>query len=153
MKEEFATYLQRVGVVWEQPLYHKAERLLTLADSLCPEQPETIFISDFTKEGGSRELLSLWMFTQRYTLEAKEFSGARDMLDVTYLWKTISYVEVEYKDYSFKEASDGSRLTVSINFTHAAGGGVLNAVLRASKKNCDALWNVYLKHLKPNLLG
>ena len=153
MNKDFATYLEKLGVSSDKPLFAKADRLLELAKIVGPEEAEDIFVSEFTKEDGSREFTSLWMFTPRYVMEARDFPGNNDKIDTTYIKKAISYVEVESKDYNLKEAGDSSRVSISVLFTHSAQGGALTGRLRASKKNCDDLVARYVKYFKPNIVG
>lgn len=149
MKPEHAAYLAQLGLTPDKPLFKKAERLLALAAIVSPEEPKTIFVSEFTKEDGKREFLSFWMFSDRYSLESKDFPGANETLDVAYISRSIAYVEIKQKQYDFKEAADASRLTIA--FTYSVS--TIHSTLRASKNNCDALRNVYLEYLKPNIVG
>src|SRR5215471_7696383 len=99
MKEEHLAYLSQFGVTPDRPLFSKVERLLSLAEVMCPESPEAIFMSEFTRDDGVRELMSFWIFTPSYVLEAKDFAGSGETLDVTNIRKAITWMQIDRKNY------------------------------------------------------
>ena len=118
MKPEFIAYLAQFG--FRSAGYAKAERLLGLAEALCPDPPEAIYLSEFAGDDGSRSFLSFWIFTSGYAMEGKNFAGRDETLELTALKKNVTYVEVSRKDYDLKQAVDSSRFTVHVGF----GNGV-----------------------------
>jgi hypothetical protein len=142
MKTEFASYLGSLSAT--DQVMGRVELILNFYKTVCPEDILDIFISETIKGDGNREYLSLWLFSKKYAMEAKNFL-IQDDFDIMPINKLISYCGVQKTGYDLDSTSEGSRLFVKISVTH-----LLTGELRASKANCNFLKQIMLKYFLPN---
>ena len=145
MKDEFLQYLKRISLT--DVLINRIEKIISSYLLLCPEEIVDIFVSEFIKEDGMREYESLWLFSEKYTMEAKQFI-IQDDFDITPLKKRVYYIGIKKQDYDFKEITDKSRLTIDFTLEEMVQGD-----LKGSKENCEYLLKVFVKHILPNLIS
>jgi hypothetical protein len=143
MKKSFDEYLKSIGLA--DPLKNRVAIILEDYKQICAQPINDIFISEFLKEDGTREYESLWLFSDDFMMEAKNFISADDF-DIAPLSKLISYYKINKKEYRFEKPTDQSKLTIEFSTKHKIRG-----TLKASKTNCFDLWKIYLKYIKPNL--
>jgi hypothetical protein len=79
-------------------------------------------------------------------LESKNIMSAEMKIDITSYFEYVDYYEITSNEYDFSEASENSTLKVE-----GVLGSTVVFVLSASGKNCDKLWNITNKRIKPNL--
>lgn len=144
MKENFIKYLDRIKI--PKALHprigeiYKHHRGLYGALSL-----KDIFISEYVKEDGKRELENLWFFTHKLLLESKMFIN-QDDFDATPLKNRILYWRLKKQNYDFKKATKKSRLTIEFNLESGVSG-----ILKSSGVNCDELKKILNKYIIPNV--
>ena len=124
----------------------RAEKVFELYRQLIADFDATeLFASEDLNQDRKREWRSLVVFTKEYMLEAKNFVSEID-LDVTYLFKSICYVRMRFKDYEPGQAVTAeSRFRVEGYFISD-----IDFELRASEKNCEKLWQICRTVLLPN---
>jgi hypothetical protein len=144
MKEEFANYLKSISM--SDILINRVEGVLNFYQSIYPDEVQDIFISEFIKDDGTREYESLWLFSPRLAMEAKEFV-TRDDYDAAALTDVIHW-EIKKKDYDFEQATEQSRLFVSFSTQARVSGD-----LKGSRENCAFLKNTFLKYIAANLIN
>lgn len=140
---KFIPYLNEIDIV-SSALLNRIEFIYTLFSDMCPDKIEDIFIDDYLKEDGTRDYEDLWFFSNSYSLEAKTFLTQID-LDITPMKQRIVYWSVKIQDFNFKESSEKSRF--SLHFSMLEG---ITGDLKASKRNCDYLQGIMVKHIKAN---
>jgi len=143
MKAEFVSYLNSISAT--DQVMARVEIILNFYKEACPEDIMDIFICETIKSDGNREYQSLWLFSEKYAMEAKNFL-IQDDFDIMPIKNLMTYCDVQKTEYDFNNASEGSRLLVKISVTH-----MLNGELRASKANCNFLKSITLKYFVPNL--
>lgn len=121
------------------------EEAWSVARLICPEGLLSLFVSETAGEDGRRVLEDAWFFSESYACESESFVGA-DNCDLLVIRESITYVDARWRSYDFKEATDASRLFVRFDTSDGS-----ESRLTASGSNCDALREVFLKHVKPNL--
>lgn len=141
-------YLKAIGIT--KPLLERIAEIFEFYRGFCPEKITGIFVSEYMKEDGTREYENLWFFSERYSMEAKQFV-TKDDFDLMPM-KGIGYLRIEKEEYDFGKATEKSRLNLQFNFTPSTLGG-LSGTIKASKENCDYLKNIFEKYVKPNLVG
>ena len=143
MRDEFSQYLQTIGT--STVVRERIEGIHEFYKGICPEEITGIFVTDYIKADGVREFDSLWFFSRKYAMEAKQFLSEDDF-DIATFDKSIERMAIKKQDYDFKQATEKSRLNVNV---YTASD--LNGDLKASKENCDYLREVTLTYLLPNL--
>jgi 3-deoxy-D-manno-octulosonic acid (KDO) 8-phosphate synthase len=118
---------------------------LRAARRICPEEIQSIYISDWMQTEGQRAYEHLYLFTNTYIIESANFATDTNVnIEVTVLKDRVKYVIVKYNDY-FEKANTASRLSVRF-YTN---GGAYE--LKGAKENCDKLIEVYDKYVRPNI--
>ena len=141
---EHIDYLNSIGINTDT-LIKKVETTLRAARRICPEEIQSIYISDWIKPEGQRAYEHLYLFTNTYIIESAHFTTDTDVnIEVTVLKDRVKYVLVKYNDY-FEKANTASRLSV---FFITNGGAF---ALKGAKENCDKLIEVYDKYVRPNI--
>ena len=143
MREEFRKYLKSIGIT--AALREKIEASYEFYKETCPDEITGIFITDYIKEDRTREYENLWFFSEKYSMEAKQFI-TKDDFDITPMQKRVHYWTIQRQDYDFKKATEKSRLYLSFKLDTGIQGG-----LKAAKENCDYLRDIILKYVAPNL--
>jgi len=126
-------------------LLEKVKAVKKLADAICPDKIEDFFVSEYRKSDDERVYQSLFLFSERYLLESKNIISAETKIDITFYFAYVDYFEITSNEFNFTKASEKSTLQVEGNI------GQATFKLNASGKNCDKLWNIINKYLKPNL--
>ena len=111
----------------------------------CPEEIQSIYVSDWIQAEGQRAYEHLYLFTNTYIIESANFSVDTNVnIEMTVLKDRVKYVIVKYNDY-FEKASTASILSVFFG----TDSGVFE--LKGAKENCDKLIEVYDKYVRPNI--
>lgn len=143
MKTVFYDYLKSIGIT-SPKLLDRIKSIYGIYRKLYPQQMKNcdIFVCDYFTEEGIREYESLWFFSREYCMEAKQFVTKLD-LDILTMEVSIKYLNFNLQEYDFKKTTDSSRLNVVFeNLTGNAG------TLKASRENCQYLFNIMKKYLK-----
>ena len=136
-------YLNRMGITTDI-LKDRVKLAYSVASQMCPEEIEEVFVSDYIKDDGTREYLSVWFFAKGYCMEATHKSITENSIDIVRI-KT-KRLQVALKDYDFKKATEKSRLQVTILLEE-----MLEGEIKAAKENCDVLRDITIKYFKPGL--
>ena len=143
MKAEFVAYLDSLEAT--DQVLTRVETILNFYKDLCPEDILDIFISEYIKKDGNREYQSLWLFSKRFMMEAKNFL-IQDDFDIAPINNFVTYSDIQKNEYDFNTTSEGSRLFFKFSITD-----VVNGELKASKRNCNFLKAIILKYFMPNM--
>jgi len=145
MNSEMLKYLEDVGLT-ESPIA-KAKEIYKFYDMLFPGQITDIFVTDYINAGGERTYENLWFFTNVKAMEAKGFLTRTDY-DCTTIKDKVLFWELTSQQYDFANANNDSRMRV---VTHVIGGLVME--MKASRKNCDNLFEILKKYIVPNCVS
>ena len=143
MKKEFIRYLESIGIT--KALLERIETIYKFYQGIYPDEITDIFITEYIKEDGLREYESLWFFSKKNCMEAKQFITKEDF-DVTPIKKRIFYWTIQKQNYDFKKATENSRLHLRFELDTGIAGEI-----KAAKENCDYLRKIILKYIVPNL--
>lgn len=149
MKEQFDRYVKVIGLT--ETLTSRVLAFHEFCRTVCPEEIEHIFVTDYiTKEGG-RVYDSVWFFSRTFAMEAKEFALKEDY-DIAGITPPLEYMQMEKQDYDLGKATDKPRMVLKVNFGRGIGG--ISGLLKASQGNCDFLWQLmrdyFIPRIKPN---
>ena len=141
-------YLQSIGMISDVDI-QVVQQIFSQGKVLCPEELKTIFISNYKETDGKEQFKDLWLFSDNYVVEAKNFSKQETpKLEMAIFSNNIQAVAFETNNLDFSQkAKDNSRLQVvfytfnSFWCDHIASG-----------RNCDALMAIYKKYIKNNLV-
>ncbi len=147
MKKEFMDYLESIGIKGGV-LIDRIESIHEFYLKMCPDEIVDIFVTDYIDSDGKREYENLWFFSDRYVMEAKGFAAGKEDFEIAPIKGRVAYCGIKKQDYDFKEATEKSRLYLVIKLDIIVDGD-----LKAAKENCDALRDIILKYVKPNLKG
>lgn len=140
----YIDYLNSIGINTDT-LIKKVETTLRAARRICPEEIESIYISDWMQPDGQRAYEHLFLFTSTYIIESANFSTDTNVnIEVTVLKDRVKYVIVKYSDY-FEKADTASRLLIIFHTDSAV------FELKGAKENCDKLIEVYDRYVSPNI--
>lgn len=139
MKDSFEEYLRQIGI--ENASFERAEFVITLYTKLLPEEIRDIFVSEYTEEDGTRIYESLWIFTENFVCEARNFLKDND-IDIARKEKEITYTRWRMKEFNFEGVREKSRLSLDFVIRRDVTGQ-----LKASGENCEMLFTVASRHL------
>jgi len=141
---EHIDYLNSIGINTDT-LIKKVETTLRAARRICPEEIQSIYISDWIQPEGQRAYEHLYLFTNTYIIESVNFTTDTNVnMEMTVLKDRVKYVSVKYNDY-FEKANTASRLSVRFDTDSAS------FELKGAKENCNKLIEVYDKYVRPNI--
>jgi len=143
VKKEFTKYLNDVGIT--KALHKRIETIYEFYSGICPDEIIDIFVTDYITKDKEREYESIWFFSEKYCMEAKQFIK-NDDFDITPMQNRIYYWNIKINDYDFKKATEKSRLHLRFDMDT-----MIRAEFKAAKENCDYLRDIILKYIIPNL--
>jgi hypothetical protein len=143
MRDEFEKYLQSIAL--SATLTERVRAIHDFYQPTIPDELKWIFITDYITQEGERIFDSLWFFTSRHAMEAKQFTSTDDY-DVAAFQTQMTYFRIRKQDYDLKKANDKSRLLLSFQVNSGVSGEI-----KASKENCDHLWQLVCDYFIPRL--
>jgi hypothetical protein len=146
--ESFAEYMKTIGV--SETLASEFQRQYEFFKNICPEKIEHMFIDDYINQEGTRIFESTNFFSASFAMEAKTL-GPTGEYEMALFLPRLRYWSVEAKDFDFKKATDKSRLVFKFVLFEGGGLSLPTATLKASKENCDYLWNLISIYFVPKL--
>jgi hypothetical protein len=170
VKDSHLAYLH--GIQVGSPIESRIEELLEDLEWISPEAIDRIFGSDqIAADSEDRIYTSLWVFTEHFLLESKQFLSEIDM-DIT-RFGLVTYLEIKAADFSLRQPGrprKAARLFVKAQLGHGPriGGttapdvpppGLLNfplfpqSSLSATGRNCSYLSSIVQEILLPRLRG
>lgn len=146
MKNEFEAYLESMDLS-SQKVKDNIELVIRYVTKLCKEEVIDIFVEDYYKDNGSREYGSLWLISNGYLCEVRDFRSTVEYdIDVAPIKDGVIYLRTYLKDYDLKEKSNKSR--VRVEFINKQ---TTDFEWRAAGKNCDKLMELIENYIKPNM--
>lgn len=103
-------YLKDIDL--SKTLIERVERIIKLYNNINNDEIESIFISNTFNEDGKRVFDSLWLFSDNYMIESREFA-TEDDFDFCSISKS-RYWRSELKDYDFMKANEKSRFSLTV---------------------------------------
>lgn len=140
---EIEGYVRSLG--GQDVLVNKINEVIELANQLCPEEIVDFFLSEYRLEDGRKKLDSLWLFSPNFILESKDIRLEKINIDLMWIKGFIDRYEIDYSDFKPSEANDESSLSVLARIENE------NLLFQASGLNCNKLWDVFEKFIKPSL--
>jgi len=140
---ELDAYLLRNGVTG--PLVEKILSLKQMAEYMC-EDIEDYILSEYLLQSGRKMYESIWFFSSKYALEAKEILTPNYSIDINYIYKNINYHQILYSNLNpLDRKSTNAESSVKIEFDTD-----VRNIIQASGENCNNFLSIYQKHILPN---
>lgn len=92
MKSEFIEYFKKIGL--SAILQDRITVIYEYYQKILNNEISKIYVSEYLKEDGARMYEGLWFFSDKYTMEAKNFVSEDDF-DMTVIDKRIQYWNVK----------------------------------------------------------
>jgi hypothetical protein len=143
---DYVPYLHSIGLD-AKPYLARVETIYNIASGFCSEKIEGVFVCDYLNKDGSRDYDSLWFFSKSYALEAHNFLIGDDLTwDLVPSSIGVDRLLVKSDNYDYEKGLRDSKLVIRFNLygTDVAGE------LKASGNNCDYLWDVCKRYLRPH---
>lgn len=144
MTKDFSDYITSIGIT-TKALYERIADIYEFFNEIYSEEITGIFIDEYIKSDGAREYEAITFFSKRFSMSARSFISEDDF-SVALIQKRIDYYSIRKENYDFKQATEESKCNIE---AFLEGGATLK--LKASKKNCDHLKEVFLEYVIPNL--
>lgn len=144
--KRFETYLNEINI--NPSIRSRIEDILDISKKILNEEEILdIFVSDYVTIN-SREYESLWIFTERYISEVKNFRSDYNF-DMILRCAGFSYANIIFDkyDYKAKEASDLSRMKLSAVYSKKN----ITCIFKASGVNCRYLQEIFEKYFRANV--
>jgi hypothetical protein len=143
MKNELIQYLKTISM--SDALIARIQVVFQECQLICPEELISILVSEYIKDDDTREYEGLWLFSEKFIMEAKQFV-TNDDFDLSVIKKNVTYCQITKKDFDFSKSSEKSRLSIQFSLSDNLG-----CSLKSSKDNCDYLMKIITMHVIPNL--
>jgi len=145
MKSEFKAYLEKIDLSSEA-IEKNVGLIIDYAKRLCKEEIIDIFVNDYYQEDGSRGYGSLYLMSEKYICEARNFRNTVEYdIDVALLKDAVVYFRVYVKSYDFRHSTKESRFTID-----CASETGTTFQLKACHENCDRLVEILDNYIRPN---
>ncbi len=134
MEKRFEDYFTSVGM--KQPFIDRIEKIMKIVSITLTNSPILDVIIDNTiKKDGEIDYGNLRFYTDKFCITSFDFI-TEESLAITPLCMKYYSLDVDFKDYDFKKATEKSRLVVTGHYL----GTERRTVIRGSGENCDAVF-------------
>jgi len=143
MEKSQHTYLVTIGIT--QPIIDRIAYIMDTFASILLEPIKALYLSEYMTGAGERVLESVWLISENYMFEMKEFIN-KEIIDITPYYRAINYCLFEKENYDMTKGVPKSQLTISFTLEDDTRG-----TLKGSGINCDYLLKIYEEFIKPNI--
>ena len=143
MDSHWKRYLKDIGL--GKDLRARVESIIGFYIGVVEIEPDFLFVSEYRNRNQPREYESIWLCSDQFLCEAKNFT---EMLCCDYVPfdATIKRWAVRYQDFDWESATDESRMALEFDFDNDVYGRLL-----ASGRNCDKLAEFLNRYIKPRI--
>ena len=142
--EKFENYLGELPLT--KVIKERIKDVLDMNLKIKNFEIKDIFVCELKNKEGARTYTSLWLFTDNYFIECKEFINKFDF-DVTPYTNEIIYCSIAPVNFDFENANE-----LSILKADCALGNNLTCNFIATGQNCLSLFTLYKKYIIPNMI-
>jgi hypothetical protein len=143
MIDKFKAYLDILPLT--QVVKDRVNTVINLNSKIVEMNILDIFISNMNNDDGAKEYTSLWLFTDQFIVECKNFLSKNDF-DITPHINRISYCSIAPIEFDFETVTDKSSVVIHCTM------GNMSCQLIATDENCLEAFERYKKHLISNLI-
>jgi hypothetical protein len=144
MVEKFEHYLGVLPLT--QVVKTRIDEILILNDAMIDEDIVDIFICELKNNEERTTFTSLWLFTESYATECKNFLTTYDF-DIAPYKNKINYCSIKATEFDFTTPTEKSLVTISFQFDSPVSG-----TFTATSDNCLKAYEFYTKYIIPNVV-
>ncbi len=141
-------YLASIGMVSDFDI-ELVKKIFHQGKEICPEELQTIFISNYEEPTGKEQFKDLWLFSDNYIIEVINFRKQEALkYEMGIFNKNIQGVSIDTTNINLsRKAKDDSSLHITF---YTYGDFTVDQI--SIGPNCDYLLSIYKKYVKPNLV-
>lgn len=143
MLEKFEDYLGVLSLT--QVIKDRIDEVIELNTKIKNDDILDIFICEMKNNEGARTYTSLWLFTDKFFIECKDFLTTNNFDLIPYLG-AIKYCSIETIEFDLDVASEKSSVKTYCEFENKLNGNFI-----ATENNCVKAFDIYLKYIVANL--
>jgi hypothetical protein len=132
--KSFGPYFREIGMS-PTAVRRAVEVIELVADMHPPGEEFNVFVSDTIDSDGNRIFPHLWVFSENYASEAKNFMTETNF-DMVSIDLRQGYLDVHYRNYSPGNWSEESRISADIRFLS------FSMEFFAARNNCERLYRL-----------
>jgi hypothetical protein len=144
MKDEFVRYLKDINMT--NVHIERVREVFKFYEQVCTDEITDIFVTEYITDDGSRVYECLWFFSSKLIMEAKNFIS-NDNFDMMYIENRVVWWELTKEDYNLEATTTKSRMGLTVRMA-----GDIRCEMKASRENCEFLFEILKKYFIPNLL-
>lgn len=143
MIEKFEEYIGTLPLT--KVVKDRIDEVLILNNKIKELDIQDIFVCESKNEEGARNYTSLWLFTDQYCIECKNFLNSYDF-DLTPYLKKIDYCSIVPVNFDLETPNPSSIVKIHFHF----GAGITGDLI-ATESNCLSALKIYQKYIISNL--
>jgi len=143
MIEKFESYLQQLQL--SNVVRSRIDEVLILNYNMINKEIIEIFMGEVKSVIGRKTFTSLWLFTDEFAIECKEFLSKNDF-DIAPYKNRIQYCSIKADNSDFSTYDINSFIEIKLHFIDSITG-----TLTASGENCQHAYELYKSLIIPNV--
>lgn len=143
MIEKFEEYVGTLPLT--KVVKDRINEVLVMNNKIKHLEIQDIFVCESKNEEGSRNYSSLWLFTETYCIECKNFLNSNDF-DITPYLNRIEYCSIVPINFDLETPNPNSIVRIHFHLGTGVSGDLI-----ASENNCLSALKIYQKYIVSNL--
>lgn len=143
MIAKFESYIEQLPL--SQVVKLRIDEVLILNQNMINQEIIEIFMGEVKNIDGRKTFTSLWLFTDEYTIECKDFLSSIDF-DIAPYKNRVQYCSIKSNDYDFNTYDTNSFVEIRLHFIDRITGTLI-----ASGENCPQAYKIYKDLIIPNV--
>lgn len=143
MINKFNKYLEKITLT--KIVKGRINEVLLMNQKIYNEEIRDIFVCEMKNKEGARSYTSLWLFSDEFCFECKNFLNSFNFDKTPYSSK-LDYCSIEIIEFDLKEPNEKSIVNIHFEFRISLAGDLI-----ATESNCLSAIEIYKKYIIPNL--
>jgi len=144
MVERFESYLGVLPLT--QVVKTRIDEIMILNHAMFDEDILDIFICELKNNEERTTFTSLWLFTESYAIECKDFLTTYDF-DMAPYKNRLHYCSIKSTEFDFVSPTEKSLVKITFQFDSRISG-----TFTATNDNCLKAYEFYKKYIIPNVV-
>lgn len=141
--DDFSGYIDKLNI--SSTMRNRIDKVLIMNQKIINDDFKDIIINDTKNQDGALNYNSLWIFSEKYIIECKNFMSETNF-DIAPLRKNVSYAYIKTSNFDLDSASLASTIEVYFSFEKDFSG-----TLTASGINCNQVIKIYKTYIIENI--
>lgn len=142
--DDFSEYIDKLNL--SRIMRERIDEVLIMNQRIISDDFKDIIINDTKSQDGEINYNSLWIFSEKYMIECKNFLSENNF-DIAPLNKKIYYAYIKPFKFNLISADSSSSVEVYFNFSNSLSG-----TLTATGLNCNQVLKIYKTYILKNLI-